>query len=329
MPSVEEEIDAALARIRQEKRSLLSQPQVTKVVDVVGARRRVRSTIAAEHGRVRVKLDPETVAKRRAERAERARLRKEREEKRKVERLRRRRHKLLKDRRSNPHRMITRSKLPHLLSKPHLTPEERIGLRHLLEYRKCATCLKRRELSCFYKNLRIFKGKSSRLNSCIECIDKGFDAQAQVSILKTIHARSSRRAKDKGLVFDLTLDDLTRLNAIQRGRCNYTGRPFFVEDIDDETKKAKYQSGVYIEVPSLDRIDPKKGYTKDNVHLVCRPINYAKLDLDDEDFITLCQDVAHVASVRGVPTRPPLVETTPECRLPTSSHPEGSEPVDG
>lgn len=325
MPSVEEEIDAALAKIRNDKHSLLNQPHVTRVVDVVGARRLLHSSVSASNSKKR-NSDPDTLTKRRAERAERAKLRKEREERRKLERNKRRRRKLLKERKSNPHRMVTRSKLPHLLSKRQLSAEDKADLEHLLEYRKCATCLRRREVSCFYKNLRILKGRSSRLDSCIECIDKGFNAKAQVSVLRTIYARSSRRAREKEIEFDLTLEDIVQLNTIQRGRCNYTGRPFFTEKPSEGMRKAKHQSGVYIEIPSLDRIDPKKGYTKDNVHLVCRPINYAKLDLDDEDFITLCRDVAHVASARGEPTRPPLLETTQACRLPASSHPEGSAP---
>lgn len=40
---------------------------------------------------------------------------------------------------------------------------------------------------------------------------------------------------------------------------------------------------------SVDRIDSSKGYTKDNVQLVCDIVNRMKLDLNMSKFVELCK----------------------------------------
>lgn len=42
---------------------------------------------------------------------------------------------------------------------------------------------------------------------------------------------------------------------------------------------------------SIDRIDSNKGYTKDNVQLVCSAINFMKSNLSLNDFIMYCESV--------------------------------------
>jgi hypothetical protein len=44
---------------------------------------------------------------------------------------------------------------------------------------------------------------------------------------------------------------------------------------------------------SLDRINSKKGYTKDNVQWVHKWINFMKQDLDEEEFITFCEAIVN------------------------------------
>ena len=43
---------------------------------------------------------------------------------------------------------------------------------------------------------------------------------------------------------------------------------------------------------SIERIDSKVGYTKDNTILVCQAINRMKSNFGFEDFYSLCADVA-------------------------------------
>lgn len=45
--------------------------------------------------------------------------------------------------------------------------------------------------------------------------------------------------------------------------------------------------------PSLDRIDPRRGYVKGNVQWVNMDVNYMKLDLTQEEFIHICKLIAN------------------------------------
>ena len=47
---------------------------------------------------------------------------------------------------------------------------------------------------------------------------------------------------------------------------------------------------------SIDRIDSNKGYTKDNIQLVCAIVNRMKTDLSDTEFLTLCNDIVSANS---------------------------------
>jgi hypothetical protein len=42
---------------------------------------------------------------------------------------------------------------------------------------------------------------------------------------------------------------------------------------------------------SVDRIDSKKNYTKDNIQIVHKIINQCKMDLNDNDFYKFCKYV--------------------------------------
>lgn len=46
---------------------------------------------------------------------------------------------------------------------------------------------------------------------------------------------------------------------------------------------------------SIDRIDPKGPYTKDNVQLVCAAINKLRVDMPMNDFINWCKKVSEYA----------------------------------
>ena len=73
------------------------------------------------------------------------------------------------------------------------------------------------------------------------------------------HARN--RARQKKLPFDLCEEDI--LPAFEAGRCQVTGITFVMDPPRNPRS------------PSLDRIDSKKGYVKENVRLVLAAINWA------------------------------------------------------
>lgn len=91
-------------------------------------------------------------------------------------------------------------------------------------------------------------------------------------------ANSRWRASEKGWEYDLDIASLESLLETQEGLCYFSG-----EKLSEEVGNPNRVS--------LDRLDPKKGYTKDNVVLVCWKVNDAKRALSSEDFINLCRNI--------------------------------------
>lgn len=93
------------------------------------------------------------------------------------------------------------------------------------------------------------------------------------------HARA--RAKSLNREFDITYLDLLEVFHKQNGKCILSGiemqRTVLI-------KKNPYNI-------SIDRIDSKKGYTKDNIQLVCFIVNTMKLNYSDLEFFNNCKAV--------------------------------------
>lgn len=91
---------------------------------------------------------------------------------------------------------------------------------------------------------------------------------------------AKKRSIQLGLEFDLDLEWIAE--RIERGFCEVTGLPF-----DLITGRSSF-------APSLDRINPSKGYTKDNVKVVAWAYNAAKGAGTHDDVLRLAQAlVAH------------------------------------
>ena len=96
------------------------------------------------------------------------------------------------------------------------------------------------------------------------------------SKLKHMIRNALQRSKVKGFEFNLDFETVLKIFERQSGKCFYTG-------LDLElTGKNRV---------SIDRKDPSKGYTEDNVNLVCLQVNYMKRDISHEDFISFCKTV--------------------------------------
>jgi hypothetical protein len=88
------------------------------------------------------------------------------------------------------------------------------------------------------------------------------------------HLRNiKRRNKD----CDITLVDLKNIWEDQKGICVFTGI---------ELKLKNFENPIYS--ASVDRIDNSKGYIKDNIQWVSRPINLMKNDMSNSDVWLLC-----------------------------------------
>lgn len=78
-------------------------------------------------------------------------------------------------------------------------------------------------------------------------------------------SRIKHRAKKKNMEFDLTYEDL-----ILPKECPVLGIPIIVS--------LGYEARVKHECPSIDRLDSKRGYTKDNIRVISDRANRIKRD---------------------------------------------------
>jgi hypothetical protein len=82
-----------------------------------------------------------------------------------------------------------------------------------------------------------------------------------------LHARVKERAKQRGIAFHLTRDDLVALYARSYGMCQVTGITFNRFRPEGSTKRPWY--------PSIDRINSRKTYVLENCRFVCVAANIA------------------------------------------------------
>lgn len=92
-----------------------------------------------------------------------------------------------------------------------------------------------------------------------------------------------QRSKEKEIDFDLNINEIHK--ELIEGSCGKTGFKFEIN------VKGKHYGNRSPYSPSIDKIDPNKGYTKDNVQLVCWWYNLAKARYTDEEVLKLCRAV--------------------------------------
>ena len=102
--------------------------------------------------------------------------------------------------------------------------------------------------------------------------------------MQILYSSAKKRAAQKNLEFNLSFDDIKELGNRSGMKCEVSGIPFSWD------KPAHCRVAPYI--PSIDRIDSTKGYTKDNVRLICWAVNISLSDWGDNTFIKICKSVA-------------------------------------
>lgn len=102
--------------------------------------------------------------------------------------------------------------------------------------------------------------------------------------------QAKTRAKERGLPFAMEVDDIER--RIRAGHCEASGVPFDLS--------FGHGAGLRPWAPSLDRTDPTKGYTPDNVRVVAWIYNAAKSHWTHDDVMRLARALtAATAFVQG------------------------------
>lgn len=146
----------------------------------------------------------------------------------------------------------------------------------------CFKCKEQKPFDLFFKHGQTSDGYHSWCKVC--CKEGNSKSRAKVNL--TIEGRAKiflRNAKNSANKrkqdFNLTVDDVVDFWHKQKGICPYTGR------------KLELKAGC-LNTVSIERIDSKIGYTKENTILVCQAVNRMKSDFSFEEFYELCADIA-------------------------------------
>jgi hypothetical protein len=154
---------------------------------------------------------------------------------------------------------------------------------------KKSTILDYWQCECECGRIKSVYGSHLRLNKSISC-RKCSEQKHKGKLNSRIWCRIVRSAKKRNLEINLGEPEEAKkflydlLYKTQECRCALSGLPITISttikgDIHRET------------TASLDRINSKKGYVKDNVQWVHKWINKMKMDLDEDFFIMFCEAV--------------------------------------
>lgn len=119
--------------------------------------------------------------------------------------------------------------------------------------------------------------KAKRKEAFAKWAEKNKDVRAAAEAKRRLERRASvlvatvrTRARNRGLDFDLDGHVSAIQERIDAGVCEITGYPF------DLSPGRKFSS------PSIDRINPARGYTYDNIRIVLNLVNAAMGDWGEE-----------------------------------------------
>ncbi len=94
-------------------------------------------------------------------------------------------------------------------------------------------------------------------------------------------------AKDRNLEFNITVSDIEEIFEKQDKKCKFSGA-ILCFNSNRKSGNGKIICGD----ASIDRIDSAIGYTKDNIQIIHKDINFAKRSKSDKDFIEMCCKIA-------------------------------------
>lgn len=140
----------------------------------------------------------------------------------------------------------------------------------------------------FTANLRIIDNKfKKKINKQNLLDDYKIDVNQHILSISKMRISNAKynASKKKGFdcVVNITVDDIINKYIEQQGRCFLSGQLF-----STNSKENKSCNNL-----SLDRIDSKKGYVKDNIQLVTEIVNNSKSDLSNDDYIEWCRKIKY------------------------------------
>jgi hypothetical protein len=143
--------------------------------------------------------------------------------------------------------------------------------------------LKWRSLKSIQKQINLKKEQDDKKEKRRLYIEKYAKNNPVKYRARTLWIGAYNRAKKKDLEFDLTIDWIE--SKLKEGVCEMTGMEFQIK----EYSKQGHLERTNPYAPSIDRINPDKGYTKDNVQVVLNNYNKFKADSRTEDSIIIAR----------------------------------------
>lgn len=157
----------------------------------------------------------------------------------------------------------------------------------------CYKCNKYKSEECFDSNPKNWF-RNGKDRQCKECKKQQYIKRRLANrgkkdlnrlLLERYHGILERAAK-KNLECSITLDYLRELWCKQNGLCAISNIPMTYI----------FNNGRIPTNISVDRIDSSRGYTRDNIQLVCMAVNQMKSDLDDNTFYDICAAIVRNAA---------------------------------
>lgn len=147
----------------------------------------------------------------------------------------------------------------------------------------CTACQTLKPLSDFTTK-ELHKGRRILSSHCRACATKASARRRSRSITAQLrHLYTAIKQRRHRHPLAITVDDLIALWHAQQGRCAVTGRP-----MTHIQGRGRLPTNV-----SVDRIDPTKGYSPDNIQLVCVAVNLMKASLTMAELKDWCRAVLH------------------------------------
>lgn len=150
-------------------------------------------------------------------------------------------------------------------------------------YKRCIQC--EEEIA---KNIKPKKQIKESLGICWETYQRGLSAE---NYLKYALRDAKSRAKYLKRDFDIDLNFLISLYKKQNGLCAISK-----ELLTWNSGTGRHKNPYNI---SIDRIDSSKGYTKENVQIVCYMVNLMKNNMNMNEFISWCVKITGASNARS------------------------------
>lgn len=101
--------------------------------------------------------------------------------------------------------------------------------------------------------------------------------------LYNIFQAAKERSSRKKIPFDISFDDVVKMYNDQKGLCSLSGLKLVTNELRESNKH------YYPYAPSIDKIDPSKGYVLSNIRIVAVIVNLALNQFGDDVFDIMCK----------------------------------------